>query len=107
MLIVTSKFIRPSTDVEFFTDEAFNTYRNANYVETGKLTTESDSLSSDGLIRTVVNNWTTRADFIAFKQDQTAINYLESRRQYSATNNIVHSHEFEFVVSEGDPAPSV
>jgi proteasome lid subunit RPN8/RPN11 len=107
MLTVTSTFVRPSTSVEFFADEAFNTYRNATYIQTGKLTQVSDTTSPDGLTRTIVNDWTTRADFIAFKQDQAAIDYLEARRQFCAANGIVHSHEFEFAPSEGDPAPTV
>jgi hypothetical protein len=107
MLTVTSKFIRPSTSVEFYADAAFNAYRNTNFVQAGKLTEVVDTISPDGLTRTVVNNWTTRADFIAFKQDTTVSAYLEARRRNLETNGITQAHEFEFVPSEGDAGPTV
>lgn len=103
MLTVTSKYVRQSTSVEFYNDEAFNTYRNTNYIETGKLVQQSDTISADGLTRTVVNDWTTRADFIAFKEDATAAAYFDARRRFCESTASVQTHEFEFVPSAADP----
>lgn len=106
MLIVTSKYVRPSTSVEFYKDDVFNAYRIATYVNTGKLTQVSDTLSSDGLTRTVVNEWTLRDNLTEFKQDAQASQYFAARQLYNETNGITKTNDFEYVPTDGDqPVP--
>ena len=99
--------VRPSTSVEFFVDDAFEQHRAEAYVNTGKLVQVSDATTDDGLIRTVVNQWTTRLDFTGWMADPVVVAYQAARRTYNASHGIVKTDEFEFVASEGDLPPSV
>lgn len=106
MLTVTTTYVRPSTSVEFYKEDSFKAYRIATYVDTGKLTQISDTLSSDGLTRTVVNEWTLRANFAEFKQDPQAVQYFAARYAYNEANGITRTNEFEYIPTVGDePEP--
>ena len=107
MLLVTTTFVRPSTDVEFFDNETFNAYRTATYVNTGKLAKVSDTISPDGLSRTIVNQWTLRANFAEFKQDPLTVQYFIEREAYTQGNGITTLHDYEYVPTDGDEPPQI
>jgi len=105
MLTITSKFVRPSTAVEFFTDAVFDQHRAATYA--GKYNRVSDTVSDDGLTRTIVGEWTTRLAFTEFMADPVALAYKAARSAYNKTNGITKKDEFDYVPSEGDTPPVV
>jgi len=103
MLTVTSKYVRPSTSVEFFNDETFNQYRVDTYANTGKLEQHSDSVTADGLTRTIVNNWTTRVGFAEFMADATTGKYFIARKTHNTANGIAQTNEYNYVPDANDP----
>jgi maltodextrin utilization protein YvdJ len=89
MLVATTTFVRPSTDVAYYTTtDEFNTAFNNQFISTGKLVGRTSSMSADGLTLTVVNKYRTKADFEDFLASEIGITMKEARLLYSVTNGI-------------------
>jgi hypothetical protein len=113
MLIVTSTFVRPSVNIPFVpaNHPSFVDNRENNYIQTGKILSRTVEDSADGLTRTIVTTWKTRAGFDEFRNDPVTIEFKTARREYFLANAISGSHEFEFLptlddVGESQSGPS-
>lgn len=105
MLIVTSVFTRPNTEIPFTpTVQSFIDYRESTYVQTGKLLSRVIEDSEDGLVRTLVSSWKTRDDFNEFRNDPVTKDFRAIRKAYLIENNISVKHTYKFVPTPEDPA---
>jgi hypothetical protein len=89
MIVATTTFVRPSTDVAFYTTtDEFNADFNTQFISTGKLLERTASISPDGLTLTVVNKYRTKEDFDEFLTSSIGIAMKEARLLYSVSHGI-------------------
>jgi hypothetical protein len=107
MLIITSTFVRPTTNVPYaVADQSFKDNRESNYVQSGKMLSREIINSEDNLTRVIVTTWGTRRDFEDFKIDPITLNFKEARMEHFLAHNILVTHEFEYIPSDGDTDPA-
>ena len=86
---VTTVSTRPNADVAFWIfDEATRAHLTAEFRDTGKLLSKEDSLSADGLTKTVVRTFTDPAALDAYRIDALRTAAGEAQRTY----NTSHGH---------------
>lgn len=96
MYIVTIKFTRPTTDIEFYTlkqsteiPPELKKYFASTYVFSGKLITTDWTYSDDNLSATVMTIWNTKADFEEYVNDARMVSeYFPNRTAYHTENGI-------------------
>jgi hypothetical protein len=96
MFIVTKQQIRPNTSVEFFAirsfpqlQEVFKQYMYATYMSTGKLIDSTETISEDGLTKTVVTTWLNEEAANEWNNDLFCTeNFTNHYKQYCETNGI-------------------
>lgn len=100
MFIVTKKQIRPTTSVEFFSattfpefEDEFKRHMFKTYMSTGKFIDTTESISADGLTKTVVTSWLSEADLTAWKADPICAAFVERYNQYCVANDITIVNE--------------
>lgn len=96
MYRVTRTHSRPSTNVEFWSEDhplvsaEIKEYRHQNYTLTGKFVSRTISLSQDGLNRTVVATWQNKEALDEFLNDPRIVAEFENPgQQYMTENGIV------------------
>lgn len=101
MFIVTKTQVRPNTSVEFFSirnypqiQEEFKQYMYQTYMSTGKLLDTEESVSADGLTKTVVTKWVNEEAHQQWSNDTYCIeNFNNHARQHNTDNGIIISTE--------------
>jgi len=89
---VTVSFTRPSTETTFYapTVDVVSHWHTA-YVSTGMLVSRSDTVSQDGLTRTIVNVWKDQASLDAWRADPIRNQLMSARAAYHATKKVTES----------------
>jgi hypothetical protein len=86
---VTTVSTRPNSTVEFWTfNEETRAHLTAEFRDTGKLTSRTDSISEDSLTKTVVRTFADPAALDAYRIDALRTAASESQREY----NTLHGH---------------
>jgi|688.fasta_scaffold657285_2 hypothetical protein len=101
MFIVTKKQIRPNTSVEFFSikdypqiQEVFKQYMYQTYMSTGKLLASDETISEDGLTKTVVTWWLDEQSANEWTADPIcSANFTNLYKQHCQDNGITISVE--------------
>jgi hypothetical protein len=102
MFRITKKTIRPSIDIQFFTEAhpTSNTYKEymyKHYIQTGKIIKVHQEISEDGLTATQIMDWNSREDFLDFLTVNVCEEELIAPGQlYDINNNIateIHGEE--------------
>lgn len=96
MYIVTIKFTRPTTDIEFYTlkqsteiPPELKKYFASTYVFSGKLITTDWTYSDDNLSATVMTIWATKADFDEYTTDARLVaEFFPNRTAYNTEHGI-------------------
>jgi hypothetical protein len=96
MFIVTKKQVRPNTGVEFFAIRnfpdplgEFKQYMYTTYMSTGKLIDSTETISEDGLTKTVVTTWVDQAASEQWNNDPVCNEkFTNLYKQHCADNGI-------------------
>jgi hypothetical protein len=105
MFIVTKTQVRPNTSVEFFSirnfpqiRDEFKQYMYETYMSTGKLIDSVESVSANGLTKTVTTTWVNEAAHQQWQNDSFCEdNFNNYFRQHAAANGITISTETQVV----------
>jgi hypothetical protein len=88
---VTVTIVRPNTDVNWYSATSDHlTYITSNYINTGKLTKGSETLSGDELTKSWESTFTD-AGLAEWKLDSTIVAHFTASNSYNTTNSINRS----------------
>ena len=86
---VTIKYMRPNTGVDWHGHGAEDlAYVNTNYVDNGKRTTLTSSVSDDGLESTKTYVYRDNAAYIEYITDDRVKSFVQEQITYNLTNDI-------------------
>jgi hypothetical protein len=97
MSTFTQTFTRPSATVKWhetglgILTKDFSDYTRENFKATGKLVSDSNQVSTDGLVLVITKVFATEADKAEFLSDTTRLAYAADRDAYNTENGITHT----------------
>jgi len=88
----TQTFTQEDSRMSFYdADSNVVTHWYAAYVATDMLVSRSDTITKDGLTRTLVNVWKDQNSYDTFMADPVISGFMAFRTQYNTTNKITES----------------
>lgn len=96
MFLVQRVFTRPSIDIAFYqVTTSFRDHFKSNYKDTGKVLSNTVTLSEDRLKQVISTMWTDEATWNAYREDAVCVEHFTARdaynNQFSITDDRVTS----------------
>ena len=89
MFLVQRVFTRPNTEVAFYqVTTAFRDHFKSAYKDSGKVLSNTVTVSEDRLKLVISTMWTDEATWNAYRADPVCVEHFTVRNAYNATNNI-------------------
>jgi hypothetical protein len=79
------------------------TYRQINYINTGKIVSADTHMSPDNLSKTLITTFASEADFETYKNDETVKPNITARDQYLLANGMTLNLLLQELDGSGNP----
>jgi len=89
MFLVQRVFTRPSADIAFYQPTTeFRTHFKTAYKDSGKILSNTVTLSEDRLKQVISTMWTDEATWNAYREDPVCVEHFTARNAYNEANSI-------------------